>query len=102
MNILNIVEAWYNYINTIKETFKQASFRSISISHYISQIEIIFVMYVSFLVLFVYVTTVRETMPPQGHLALFFSSLFSFSYTLQMLIIVYTFVLFFKIKNGNE
>ena len=58
-----------------------------------------FDMYVSILVLFVNVnllTTVRRTMPPQGHLALFFSSLFSFSYTciLQMLIIsLYCFLL---------
>ena len=58
-------------------------------------------MFLFFLVLFVYVillTTVRGTMPPQGHLALFFSSLFSFSYILQMLIIVFTFVLFFLLK----
>ena len=64
-----------------------------------------FVMYVSFLVSFVYVnilTTVRGTMPPQGHLALFFSSLFSFSYILQMPIIVYTFVLFLLKMEMNK
>ena len=49
--------------------------------------------YVSlFKVLFVYVnliTTVRGTMPPQGHLAFFLLvPFFSFSYILQMLIIV--------------
>ena len=58
-----------------------------------------------FLVLFVYVnilTTVRGTMPLQGHLALFFSFLFSFSYILQMPFIVYTFVLFLLKMEMNK
>ena len=64
-----------------------------------------FGMYVSFLVLFVYVnllTTVRGTMHPQGLLVFFFNYLFSFSFILQMLIIVYTFVLFLLKMEMNK